>query len=68
MEIRSFPDEMVYDPNTLTKKILFNTKEALCFVLNLMPGQTIPAHRHENSVLTAAVIKGECEIAVNQDQ
>ena len=68
MEIKNFSDVIVYDPKTLTKKILFNTKESLCFVLNLMPGQTIPAHRHENSLLTAAVLKGECKIAVNQDQ
>jgi quercetin dioxygenase-like cupin family protein len=67
MEISKLSEAIEYDPDTLTKKILFQTKETLCFVLNLLPGQTIPAHRHERSILIVLVVRGAGDMAVNRD-
>lgn len=68
MEIRDLNEILSFSKNGVTKKIVFNTKEALCFILNLLPGQTIPVHRHENAVLIANILSGACEVTVNQDQ
>jgi len=68
MEIRNLHESTMFSSNGISKKIVFNTEEVLCFLLNLLPGQTIPAHRHENSVMIATVLNGSCEIIVNQDK
>lgn len=59
---------MVYDFNQLTKKIVWETKDVLCFVLNLKGGQTIPPHSHENSTLILTVLTGSGDISVSGNQ
>jgi quercetin dioxygenase-like cupin family protein len=68
MEIRKIGEHTQFSPEGISKKIMFNTNEVLCFILNLLPGQIIPVHRHENAVLIAVVLEGACEISVNQDK
>jgi hypothetical protein len=65
MEFKNLKDSMVFKPDSLTKKIVLDTPEVLCFILNLQPGQTIPVHKHEHSVLIATVLAGSCVAEVN---
>jgi quercetin dioxygenase-like cupin family protein len=65
MELRNLKDYQVFQKTSLTKKIIYDTKDVLCFVLNLLPGHTIPVHQHEQSVLIASVLAGTCEALVN---
>lgn len=65
MEVHDLKDYKVFKEEELTKKIIIDTKEVLCFVLNLLPGQTIPTHKHEHSILIATVLAGECRAEVN---
>ncbi len=68
MELRILKDHQVFNKDSLTKKILYNTPETLCFILNLMPGQTIPPHQHEHSMLIATVLAGQCTVEVNGEK
>lgn len=56
---------MVYSESTFTKRVLFSEEKVLNFVLNLMPGQSIPPHKHEDSDLILHVITGGGELTVN---
>jgi mannose-6-phosphate isomerase-like protein (cupin superfamily) len=60
-------ESIVFSDKTLTKRIVFATREILCFVLNLKTGQTLPVHKHENSGLVYQVLSGSCEIKVNDE-
>lgn len=68
MELHKLKDYQVFNQGSLTKKIIFDTPDVLCFILNLMPGQTIPAHQHESSVLIATVLSGQCTVEVNGEK
>lgn len=65
MRIERLADKMVYMDNTLTKRILYNEKRVLNFVLNFRPGQGVPPHNHEDSDLIMLVITGEGEMNVD---
>ncbi len=65
MDIKNLNDSIAFSITGLSKKIVFNTPKVLCFVLSLMPGQTIPEHRHEQSALTITVLKGRGQARVN---
>lgn len=65
MEVYDLKEFMEYKETSLTKKIILDTPDVLCFVLNLMPGQTIPEHRHENSTMIATMLWGKGRFTVN---
>lgn len=65
MDIKNLNDSIVFSQISLTKKIVFNTPQVLCFILSLTPGQTVPEHRHEESALTLTVLKGRGQARVN---
>ncbi len=65
MEIHDLKEFMVHKETSLTKKIVLDTPDVLCFVLNLMPGQTIPEHQHEHSTLIATVLQGSATFSVD---
>lgn len=65
MVIHDLRDFMVHSQTSLSKKIVLDKPDVLCFVLNLMPGQTIPEHGHEHSTLVATVLQGSARFRVN---
>lgn len=65
MKIEKVADRMVYSESTFTKRVLFSEEKVLNFVLNLMPGQSIPSHKHEDSDLILHVLTGGGELTVN---
>lgn len=67
MKIQSINDKLVYSDKTVTKRLLFSEEKVLNFVLNLMPGQEVPPHTHENSDLVVHVIAGSGEITADKD-
>jgi mannose-6-phosphate isomerase-like protein (cupin superfamily) len=67
MEIKDIKESIVFSEKTLTKRILFATKDILSFVLNLKPGQVLPVHKHENSSLVLHVLSGSAQIKINEE-
>jgi Mannose-6-phosphate isomerase len=65
VDLKNIQDSMVFNENTLTKRILFATPEVLCFVLNLKVGQTLPVHKHEHSELIYYVLTGSGQVRIN---
>jgi quercetin dioxygenase-like cupin family protein len=65
MDIKNLNDVIVFSQEGLTKNIVFDTPDVLCFVLSLVPGQQIPDHRHEQSDLLLTVLKGKGQARVN---
>lgn len=65
MKLERIRDKMVYLENSLTKRVIFNEEKVLNFVLNLMPGQELPPHQHEESDLVMYVVSGGAELTVD---
>ena len=65
MKIEKISEKMVYSQDTFTKRVLFSEEKVLNFVLNLMPGQQIPPHKHEDSDLILHVVTGGGDLTVD---
>ena len=67
MDIKNMKESMVFNEKTFTKRVLLANKDILCFVLNLIPGQVLPEHKHENSSLVFHVMTGSGEVKINEE-
>ena len=67
MEIKNVSDSMVFNDKVFTKRVLFATKDVLCFVLNMKRGHVLPVHKHENTSLVMTVLTGSGEIQINDE-
>lgn len=65
MKLEKIKDRIVYNENTFTKRVIFNEEKILTFVLNMIPGQEIPPHHHEESDLVLHVITGGGKLTVD---
>lgn len=59
MEKIALKERIEYSNEKFTKRILFKDQQSLIFVLNFMPGQQLPAHRHPGAVVYLTVLQGE---------
>lgn len=66
MKIEKIADKIVYNENTISKRVIFNEDKILNFVLNLRPGQGVPSHNHENSDMIVYVLSGKGEMVVDE--
>jgi mannose-6-phosphate isomerase-like protein (cupin superfamily) len=67
MEVKNIKESIVFNDSTFTKRTLFAADDILCFVLNMQPGQVLPAHTHENSTLVLHVLSGNGEVKINDE-
>lgn len=67
MEVKNIKDSIVFNDTTFTKRTLYAVDDILCFTLNMMPGQVLPAHTHENSTLLLHVLSGRGEVKINDE-
>jgi quercetin dioxygenase-like cupin family protein len=65
MKLEKIKDKMVFLEGSLTKRVVFNEEKILNFILNLMPGQELPPHQHEDSDLVMHVVAGGAELTVD---
>ncbi|WP_339165199.1 cupin domain-containing protein [Siminovitchia sp. FSL H7-0308] len=59
MEIKNIAPELVFNEKKFTRKNLFQKGKSTVFLLNLLPGQSIPPHPHPQSNVFLSVIQGE---------
>jgi len=67
VDIKNVNEFIEYSDKSFIKKVIFSTKEQLCFVLNFKQGQSLPTHKHENSSLVLTVLSGAGNIKINDN-
>lgn len=67
MNVKHLNDNTIFSDKSFTKRVVFSTKDELCFVLNFKSGQSLPVHKHENSSLILTALSGAGEVKVNND-
>lgn len=65
MEKKSLQKVREFGEEKFTKRILFQKGESVVFVLNFMPGQTLPNHKHPGTNVFILVLEGEGTITVD---
>jgi mannose-6-phosphate isomerase-like protein (cupin superfamily) len=68
MEIQSVKAYQEYSDEKFTKRVIFNTGESTAFVLNFMPGQTLPAHKHPGAEVFLFVLTGSGTIIIDGNE
>lgn len=58
MEKNSVKSYMEYSEEKFTKRIIYKKGETTAFVLNFLPGQALPAHKHPGTEVYLYVITG----------
>lgn len=64
MEKKTVVDGMQYHEERFTKKILFQHGESVVFMLNFMPGQQLPEHKHPGADVYIHAFSGNGTIMV----
>lgn len=65
MERKQLEASREFSPEKFTKRVLFQKDESVAFVLNFMPGQALPPHKHPGSVVYLLVLEGEGTMTVD---
>lgn len=58
MEKKSLAAAQEFSDKQFTKKIIFREGESTVFVLNFLPGQQLPAHKHPGTNVYLMVLQG----------
>lgn len=61
-------DFQKFDEKRFTKKDIFKTDSCLVFMLNFLPGQEMPAHRHPGREMNFHVLKGSGTLRVGEKE
>jgi quercetin dioxygenase-like cupin family protein len=67
MEKKKIQDNIIFSDKSLTKRIIYDKKDVLVFVLNFKKGQELPIHKHETSTVVYKVLSGSGEVKINDD-
>ncbi|MBU8878036.1 cupin domain-containing protein [Bacillus sp. FJAT-29790] len=65
MEKKSLVEAQEFSDNQFTKRIIFREGESTVFVLNFMPGQQLPAHKHPGTAVYLLVLQGNGTLTIN---
>jgi quercetin dioxygenase-like cupin family protein len=58
MEKKSLQEYMEYSEEKFTKRVIFKEGGSTVFILNFMPGQSLPAHKHPGTEVYLLVLTG----------
>ena len=65
MDNKNIKESIVFSNESFTKRILYDMKDVLVFVLNFKPGQKLPVHKHETSKVVYKVLSGTGKVKIN---
>lgn len=65
MERQSVKDYQEYKNEKFTKRVIFNSGDSTVFILNFMPGQKLPAHKHPGAEVYLFVLNGTGTIIID---
>jgi quercetin dioxygenase-like cupin family protein len=57
-----------YNDGKFTKKVIFNNGDSTAFILNFMPAQKLPAHKHPGSEVYLYVLNGNGTIIIDGNE
>lgn len=58
MELKTIESVQAFSEERFTKRVLFQEGQSVAFVLNFMPGQELPTHKHPNTAVYLLVLLG----------
>jgi quercetin dioxygenase-like cupin family protein len=58
VEKNSIKSFMEYNEDKFTKRVIYKKGETTAFVLNFLPGQQLPAHKHPGTEVYLFVVTG----------
>jgi quercetin dioxygenase-like cupin family protein len=58
MELKSLQEHLEYSEDKFTKRIIFKMGDSTVFILNFLPGQKLPAHKHPGTEVYLLVLTG----------
>jgi quercetin dioxygenase-like cupin family protein len=64
-QIQAFKE---YNSVKFTKRVVFKNGESVAFILNFMPGQELPPHKHPETAVYILVLEGNGTVTVNEEQ
>lgn len=65
MEKVTLADFREFKESSFTKKVLFKREENVVFILNFMPGQSLPVHKHPGADVYILVTEGSGEMRID---
>lgn len=65
MEMQSIKPFQEFDQERFTKRVIFNHEDSTAFVLNFLPGQKLPAHKHPGAEVYLFVLTGSGTIIID---
>lgn len=65
MEKKSIADAQEFSEKQFTKRIIFREGESTVFILNFMPGQQLPAHKHPGTEVYLMVLQGKGTLIID---
>jgi quercetin dioxygenase-like cupin family protein len=65
MEKKSVQSAIEYSEKSFTKRIIYNVGGSTVFVLNFMPGQQLPTHKHPGTEVFLLVLTGDGTFTIN---
>jgi quercetin dioxygenase-like cupin family protein len=65
MERQSIKTYQEFNEEKFTKRVIFNNGNSTAFVLNFLPGQTLPAHKHPGAEVYLLVVSGKGTIIID---
>jgi quercetin dioxygenase-like cupin family protein len=65
MEKKSLQEYMEYSEEKFTKRVIFKEGGSTVFILNFMPGQSLPAHKHPGTEVYLLVLTGSGTFTIN---
>lgn len=65
MQMQSVKAYQEYSEERFTKRVIFNNGDSTAFVLNFMPGQKLPAHKHPGAEVYLFVLNGQGTIIID---
>ena len=65
MEKKSIIDSIEFSEEKFTKRIIFRGGESTVFVLNFMPGQQLPVHKHPGTNVYLMVLQGNGTLTID---
>ncbi|WP_379136847.1 cupin domain-containing protein [Paenibacillus sp. sgz500958] len=66
MEKKQISEALQYSEERFTKRILFQKGESVVFILNFMPGQQLPVHKHPGTDVYIHALEGKGTVVVDE--
>ncbi|MBT2657297.1 cupin domain-containing protein [Bacillus sp. ISL-18] len=65
MDKQSIKTYQEFNEEKFTKRVIFNKSSSTAFVLNFLPGQKLPAHKHPGADVYLLVVSGNGTIIID---